>query len=146
MNYALILKRSWKILWSYPALWVFGIILALTTASLSSSGRNGVSITSSGTQPTTPSGVWGQITQSFNQAREQLIQTLNTPGFWRPMIGLGIGLICLVLLIGLLFLIGKYVSRVALIRMVDGYEGTGEKATGKKASAWAGQRPPGGCS
>ena len=27
-----ILKRAWKILWSYKALWIFGIILALTTS------------------------------------------------------------------------------------------------------------------
>ncbi len=133
MNYAFILKRSWKILWSYPALWVFGIILALTAGPSPSSGIN---LNSSGSQSTTPSsgpgGVWGQITQSLNQAWQQFTQSLNTPGFWQTMIGVGIALLCLVLLIGLLFLIGKYVSRVALIRMVDDHEGTGEKATWKK--------------
>ena len=34
-----ILKRSWHILWSYRALWVFGLILALAGAG--STGRVG---------------------------------------------------------------------------------------------------------
>ena len=37
-----ILKRAWHILWSYRALWVFGLILALTAAGSSGgSGNNG---------------------------------------------------------------------------------------------------------
>ena len=28
MNYTKILKRAWHILWHYPALWVFGFLLA----------------------------------------------------------------------------------------------------------------------
>ena len=32
MDYGKILKRSWNILWSYRALWFFGILIALTTA------------------------------------------------------------------------------------------------------------------
>ena len=32
MDHIKILKRAWEITWRYPALWVFGIILALTTA------------------------------------------------------------------------------------------------------------------
>jgi len=41
MKHAQILKRSWEILWSYKALWIFGIILALTTASGGGGGGNG---------------------------------------------------------------------------------------------------------
>ena len=41
MKHFQILKRSWDILWSYKVLWIFGIILALTTASASSSGSQG---------------------------------------------------------------------------------------------------------
>jgi hypothetical protein len=33
MDYGKVLKRSWHMVWRYRALWVFGIILALTTAS-----------------------------------------------------------------------------------------------------------------
>ena len=33
MSHVEVLKRAWKMLWSYRAVWVFGIILALTTVS-----------------------------------------------------------------------------------------------------------------
>jgi len=33
MNHVEVLKRAWKILWSYRAVWVFGVILALTVFS-----------------------------------------------------------------------------------------------------------------
>src|SRR5690606_27232424 len=35
-----ILKRAWHILWSYRALWVFGLILALATAGSTGGGSN----------------------------------------------------------------------------------------------------------
>ena len=35
-----ILKRSWTILWSYRALWVFGLILALAAGGASSNSSN----------------------------------------------------------------------------------------------------------
>ena len=41
MDHMKVLKRAWQILWSYKALWIFGIILALTTSSGSNSGGNG---------------------------------------------------------------------------------------------------------
>ena len=31
MDHMRVLKRSWEIVWRYRALWIFGIILALTT-------------------------------------------------------------------------------------------------------------------
>lgn len=33
MDYASILKRSWIYVWRYRALWLFGVILAMTTVS-----------------------------------------------------------------------------------------------------------------
>ena len=82
MNYVSILKRSWKILWSYRALWIFGIILALT-AGASTSSSNGINL-NSGSHPTypslTPGTVLGDIPQSFNQAWQQFTQSLNAPG------------------------------------------------------------------
>mgnify|MGYP000659292038 CR=1 FL=1 len=41
MDYVKILKRAWETTWRYRALWVFGIILAITTASGGSSGGGG---------------------------------------------------------------------------------------------------------
>ena len=40
MDHTKILKRAWHILWQYRVLWVFGFILALTTASYSSTGTS----------------------------------------------------------------------------------------------------------
>ncbi len=33
MNHANVLKRAWEILWRYRALWIFGVIVALTATS-----------------------------------------------------------------------------------------------------------------
>ena len=38
MSHKNVLKRAWEILWQYKALWVFGLVLALTTASYSPQG------------------------------------------------------------------------------------------------------------
>ena len=133
MNYMQILKRSWKILWAYPARWVFGIIVALTTASSmgnSSSGSN-----TSASKPNvsfSPSGPWAQIGDTFTRIWQQITQYFTSPSNESAIIGMVIGLFCLVLLIGILFTVGKYVSETALIRMVDGYETSGEKVTVKK--------------
>ena len=147
MQYTQILKRSWKILWSYPALWVFGIILALTAGATTSSPSSRYNANSPSSQPsnpsTTPNGSSGQFTAAFNQFWNQLTQTLQKPDVERTIIVVVLSLVCLLLLIGILFTIGKYVSRVALVRMVDGYETTGEKVSWKQGfrlgwsrSAW----------
>ena len=147
MNYTQILKRSWKILWSYPALWVFGIILALTAGAATTNPTTRFNANNQSPQPsnpsTTPNGSSGQFTQAFNQAWNQFVQTLQNPGVERTIIVVVIGLVCLGLLIAVLFTFGKYVSRVALFRMVDGYETTGEKVSWKQGfrlgwsrSAW----------
>ena len=36
MRYDYVLKQAWRMVWRYRALWVFGVILALTTSSWSS--------------------------------------------------------------------------------------------------------------
>ena len=36
-----ILKRSWEILWSYKALWIFGVILTLTNTPGGEGSGNG---------------------------------------------------------------------------------------------------------
>jgi hypothetical protein len=147
MQYTQILKRSWKILWSYPALWVFGIILALTAGATPSNPNSRYDFNSSSNQPsnpsTTPNGSSGQFVQAFNQFWNQLTQTIQKPDVERTIIVVVIGLVCLALLIGILFTFAKYVSRVALFRMVDGYETTGEKVSWKQGfrlgwsrSAW----------
>ncbi len=126
-----ILKRAWTILWAYRALWIFGIILALTTASgagsnpgsspsRSNPNSNGFNFPQNG-QP---------IGQSFNQWIQQGLQSLTPPfnnlNFW---IGIGITLLVIILILVIVSAFFRFISETALIRMVDQYEQTGEKAS-----------------
>jgi len=110
MKHFQILQRSWRTLWSYRTLWIFGIILALTTASPN----------------------FGNGSNANNQANPQAFNnfTANIPQpVVNALIGVGIGLACLVLLLGVVFTFAHYISNTALIRMVDRDESTGEKVT-----------------
>jgi hypothetical protein len=120
-----ILKRAWTILWSYRALWIFGIILALTTAGGASSNPG----SSQSRSTPNPNGfTFPQNGQQFNQMIQQGIQSLtppfNTVNFW---IGIGITLLVLILIMAVVFAFFRYISETALIRMVEHYEQTGEK-------------------
>ena len=62
-------------------------------------------------------------------------ETINT------IIGIAIALVCLALLVGVAFLILRYVSQTALIRMVDRYESSGEKVTWREGFRLGWSRP-----
>ncbi|HSQ17137.1 MAG TPA: hypothetical protein VLM83_05515 [Anaerolineales bacterium] len=131
MKHVQILKQSWEILWSYKTLWVFGIILALTTASGGGGGGNGGSGSGSGGSSFL---VWPreQIAQTWNDVGHGLTRLVQVsqPGEMEPwlitliVVGSLIGA-----MVGVLFTIGHFVSQVALIRMVDRHEETSEKLT-----------------
>lgn len=122
MNHTQILKRAWNILWSYKTLWVFGILLAITAGG---GGGNG-----GGSNFNSSRDDFSIQRHQFSPQVQELVRDLERlfsqemMGFW---IGLGIALVCLALLVGVLFTIVKYVSQTSLIRMVDGYEASGEK-------------------
>ncbi len=128
-----ILKRAWTILWSYRALWVFGILLALTTAS-GGGGNSGASgqyrnnpNPNGLTSPQNGLPLGGQINQFFQKGIQSFqYPPFNNVNFW---IGLAIALVVLILVVGVVFAFLRYISETALIRMVDQYEQTGEKAT-----------------
>lgn len=142
MDHMQIVKRAWKILWSYRALWIFGIILALTTAS----GFNGGSGGSGGRSSQgdgqdfhfpDPNSISPQLEQMKTGVEQFLMQYGST------LIAIGIALGILLLLFMLALTVGRYVSQAAQIRMVDGYEQSGEKVTWKQGfrlgwsrSAW----------
>jgi hypothetical protein len=133
MDHIKILKRAWEILWKYRVLWVFGIILALTTTS-GPSGANGTQYTFNQSDfnnqwnMTPPDQIQKEIEQFFRgleqmpkwQVEEQIITTL---------IAVGIGLACVILILVIVGIIARNVSETALIRLVDDYEETGEKRT-----------------
>jgi len=129
-----ILRRAWYILWSYRALWVFGLILALATAGSSGGGNNGMQYQAdeNNHQPTPQS--MQEFFRDFNREMEKLFnegipemdisREALTTFLW--IIGI---FVVIMLLVGIVVAIARYVSETAVIRMVDEYENTGTKMT-----------------
>jgi hypothetical protein len=115
MDHMQVLRRAWELTWRYRVLWVFGIILALTTAR--GSGNNGVRYNLGRQDLAAPGGpLFGPGAPPRIPA--EIVSTL---------IALGIGLACLVLVLVVVSLVLRYVAETALIRLVDDHEATGEK-------------------
>jgi len=120
MDYIKVLKRAWRTTWRYPALWVFGIILAITTARNSGGGGGGGA----------PSGGEEASMPPFNGEFDIPRAWTEIPGqAWAIGAIVVGGLICLGLFLALAFLVARFVATTALIRMVDGYEETGERTS-----------------
>jgi hypothetical protein len=140
-----ILKRAWYILMDYRTLWIFGVLLALTAG-----GGGAFNMARSGggrsSQPSSSQGGNGSFPPDINglPSIDGIIEDIGVaPETINLLIGVGIGLICLVLFISLFFAIIRYVSETAMIRMVDNYESSEEKVGFRKGwrlgwsrSAW----------
>ncbi|MDY6876883.1 MAG: hypothetical protein SWK90_11875 [Chloroflexota bacterium] len=113
MDHINILKRAWEITWRYRVLWIFGIILALTTAS----GGNGPQATFSGN---------GNGNGGFPPPGDFSMPEIS-PGVVTALIAIGIGLACVIAVLVIVSVVARYVAETALIRMVDDHEETGEK-------------------
>jgi hypothetical protein len=111
MDHLKVLKRAWEITWRYRVLWVFGIILALTTGG--STGRGGGSGGGGGNGGFPSPGDF-----SPPEIPPQVVSML---------IVVGIGLACVIVILIIASVVARYVAETALIRMVDDYEETGEK-------------------
>ena len=131
-----ILKRAWNILWSYRALWVIGMILALTTASSlpndnNSGWREDMRDRQSGETFPLPT------RQDLQDAWEQMQQELDWMPWrmhistqeWTTVVWVTIGLVASLLLLGVVSAIARYVAETATICMVDEYERTGNKVS-----------------
>jgi hypothetical protein len=108
MDYLKVLKRAWETTWNYRVLWVFGIILALTTGggfNRGTSSFNGEDLSPGGELP------MGEI----------------PPGVSNILIAIGIGLACVIVILIIASVVARYVAETALIRMVDDHEETGER-------------------
>ena len=116
MNHINILKRALNITINYRALWIFGILLALTSGSGSSNGGGSNSSSPNGD----PNFNWQNPFGEFPRISPELAN------MW---IGIAIGLACLLLITILIGSIARYVSETALIRMVDEHENSGEQLT-----------------
>jgi len=131
-----ILKRSWYILWSYRALWVFGLILALAAggmSSQSSNNSNSYNQNSGETPQVTPQSMqeaFQDFRSEVNKLFEQGIPEADITGQALTTFLWVIGTFVLVMfVVGIVMAIARYVSETAVIRMVDDYEATGNKMT-----------------
>jgi len=133
-----IIKRAWHILWSYRALWVFGLILALATAG--SSGGNGGN---NGTQYRFSNNESQQmpLPEDLKQGLEKFTTEMEQffdegPGHLdmpqeqiTALIWIVVAFVTVMFLLSIIVTIARYVAETAVIRMVDEYESTETKLT-----------------
>lgn len=148
MDYSLILKRSWGYMWRYRALWLFGMLLALTTVS------GLYFIPGNTSQSTDGDGVTIQLTEdkqmtfpgdSFKIEFDDLEGAtflVKDKGRWQELhdvweyfpkeipdgiMAIFVLLIVEIVVIALIATILRYVSEASLIQMVNTAEKTGER-------------------
>jgi hypothetical protein len=106
-----IVKRAFHLTFRHPVLWIFGILIALTSGGSNGGGFNytfGPSGDGRGAMPLAP-GIDGM-----------------GPGAW---IAIAVLCCCILLIVIVASIIVRYVSRTALFRMVDQIEEIGSKPT-----------------
>lgn len=131
-----ILKRAWHILWSYRALWVFGLILALATAGSSGGGSNsGMRYSYDGESRQMP------LPEDMRQGMQEFVREMERffdegPGQvdipqaeLTALIWIIVVFVALMFVLGIVVAIARYVAETAVIRMVDEYESTDTKMT-----------------
>lgn len=131
-----ILKRSWHILWSYRALWVFGLILALAGAgSTGNIGNNSSYQYNRNDQPQfnqnwNPEDVPQSIREAFDEMRVLIAEKADiNPQELNTLIWLGVAALVLFIIVGILIAIARYIAETAVIKMVDEYEASGTQRT-----------------
>ena len=131
-----ILRRAWYILWNYRALWMFGLILALAVGSSAGRGPNHNyryeqhNQHNSQVTPHSMQEAFHQFQAEIHKLLTQGIPQIHATGKDITTFLWVIGAFVFVLLLtGIGMAIARYVSETAVIRMVDEYEGTGNKMT-----------------
>lgn len=118
MDHNRIIRRAFEIVRRYPVLWIFGFLIAVTSAR-STGSNSGYQFSG---RDFKPNGDF-QLPEGFHNFPWPNIpqETINTAA------GIAIGVICLLVLLVAVFTILHYVSVTASIRMVDRHEADGEK-------------------
>lgn len=140
MDIVQIIKRAWQMLWRYRALWIWGIVLAVTTSSWSAWTLADLGDLRErewpGTTVTILDGeTFGQalrrtLRAEIDRANRELNMLLREELHLKlrvNVVALLVALISLVVALRILGRIAGYVSQVALIRSVDLYQETGER-------------------
>jgi hypothetical protein len=148
MNTIEIAKRAWQTLWRYRALWVWGMVLALTTSSWSAwmlmdredwqevEGR-GITVTRLGNE-TFGQALRRTLRSEIDEVNRELSLLLTEVLRVKVRVNVVVLLVVVVAVLLLLHVvecIARYVSEVALIREVDRYQ-----ASGERRSVWQGLR------
>jgi len=136
MDAVKILKRAWQILWSYRALWVFGVILALTAGGGFGRGGGG-SGGGGGDGSRGPNNFNGPPGERFSEGMRGLRDWLDrglpplniSQEDLNALLWVGIALVVMLVILAVVMAIARYVAETALIRMVDEYEGSGAKVS-----------------
>ncbi len=129
MDHIKVLKRAWEILKQYRVLWIFGLILALTTAS------SGPQASYQFNRNDIPSDYQYQLPESgdVRELRElfALLVRWLSGGSWQPRLWPVVTFIVVSILVIfaliIVSIIARYVVETSMIRMVDSYEETGKK-------------------
>lgn len=132
-----ILKRAWHILWSYRALWVFGLILALATAGSTGGGSNNGSQFQYNLNEQDMQRIPRDLRQGmeeFTREMERLFedgpQNVDIPQEQlTALIWIVVIFTLVMIVLGVVVAIARYVSETAVIRMVDEYESAETKLT-----------------
>jgi hypothetical protein len=131
MDHIKVLKRAFHITWNYKALWIFGIILALTVVnSTSINGPNQTQYTADETDLQRYEGIPESI-ELPDGTEVDVPPILQEKSTWITIGAVALGLCGICCCLGLIWIIAgtvlRYVAETALIRMVDEYEETGKK-------------------
>jgi hypothetical protein len=134
IDFGKILKRSWYILWNYRVLWIFGLLLALTAGGGGSSGNSSYQYGGNdGNNGNNGSGYDLEQAPEFFQELAKAFERDVVPMFENPsehvatFIWIGVAIFVLILIFSVIAAFIRYPSEVAVMRMVDRFEATGEK-------------------
>jgi hypothetical protein len=134
INIGKILKRSWNIIWNYRVLWIFGILLALTSGG--SGGGNGGSnyqFNGNNGNNSNPGNIPAFQPPEFLRGLIDWFNQNIVPLFQHPdqhistFIWIGVAVLLFIIIVGVVTSLIRYPSETAIIRMVDEYEQSGAK-------------------
>jgi hypothetical protein len=120
MDYAQILKRAWNIVWNHKFLWVLGFLVALGSGGGSGGGNN------SGWRENFNPDTLGDPNSPAMQEMERAAAHLEQ--FWATYAAIFIGLLCVLMIVGLVLWLVKLAAEAGLIDSVNKIE-EGQKAS-----------------